>query len=856
MSRWRIGVAFRVLAALLIIVGLTVMLGAFALHTFADLRGQVGGLARERLPAILTAAKLDRQSALLSAQASALVLTETNGARETEMMRILDLVRTLDRLTDELADSGSPEENVATIHRLKTGFVETLDELDSQVAERLRLRRQLEETVGLVLKRGIALTDSLTPPQAWHADALIALRALQAAAIASHRAVFEREARAAGEALERLQGHLATMPAEQRAAAAAIHRDLRLWAVDDAAGVLPLRRRLLELEDAIRGTLSRNRSLADLMRAASAQLFFEGEQSARDAANAAADRFDRSQVTFAAVLAATAVVMLLTFLYLRESVILRLRALQGAMAAHIAGKAAPVPTEGSDEIGDMGRSLRFFLDVIAAREAELRESEQLFRMLALTAPFPLVMARSRDGVVLQSNQRAQELLGLGESARACDFLIDARDRAAIGEAGGAPVTDREVAIQTADGRRGWGLLSAAPAVFKGESVMLLGLVDIGARRQAEQAVRESERKYRSLLENLKNHAVFAHDLDGRFSYLSPSAEDVMGHPLEDLRADYTRFMPADELARWRERQAQLAAGVPFTRSYECSYIHSDGSVHILAVVEAAVLDEAGRVVGVEGVAHDVTAQRSYQENLRALVRELEQSNAELEDFAYVASHDLREPLRMVTSYLSLLERRHGTTLPPEAREFMDYAAEGARRMDRLILDLLDYSRVGRAERQEGPVALHDPLQTALANLKVALDEADARVTVDENLPAVHSDVSDMVRLFQNLIGNAVKYRHPERAPEIAITTTVDRGHVRLTVRDNGIGIPADQTERIFKIFQRLHPRSRYEGTGIGLAVCRKVVELHGGRIWAEPNPDGIGTSFHVSLPVARASAAA
>ncbi len=855
MSRWRIGVAFRVLAALLIIVGLTVMLGAFALHTFADLRGQVGGLARERLPAILTAAKLDRQSALLSAQASALVLTETNGARETEMMRILDLVRTLDRLTDELADGGGPAENVATINRLKTGFVETLDELDKQVAERLRLRRQLEETVGVVLKRGLVLTETVEP-QAWHGEALIALRALQAATIASHRAVFEREARVASAALDRLHGQVPALPADQQATAAGVHRDLRTWMLDDAVGVLPLRRRLLELEDAIRGTLARNRSLADLMRAASAQRFFEGEQAARDAANAAADRFDRSQVTFAAVLGATAVVMLLTFLYLRESVILRLRALQGAMAAHIAGRPAPVPTDGGDEIGDMGRSLRFFLDIIAAREAELRESEQLFRMLALTAPFPLVMARSRDGVVLQSNQRAQEMLGLGESARACDFLIDPRDRDVIGQSGDTPVTDREVAIQTADGRRGWALLSAAPAVFKGESVMLLGLVDIGARRQAEQAVRESERKYRGLLENLKNHAVFAHDLEGRFSYLSPSAEDVMGHPLADLRADYLRFMPPEEQARWRERQAQLAAGVPFTRSYECSYIHRDGSVHILAVVEEAVLDEAGRVVGVEGVAHDVTAQRSYQENLRTLVRELEQSNAELEDFAYVASHDLREPLRMVTSYLSLLERRHTATLPIEAREFMEYAAEGARRMDRLILDLLDYSRVGRAERQEGSVALHDPLQTALDNLKVALDEADARVEVADALPSVHSDISDMVRLFQNLIGNAVKYRHPDRPPEILISAVTDRDQVLLTVRDNGIGIPADQTERIFKIFQRLHPRSRYEGTGIGLAVCRKVVELHGGRIWAEPNGDGIGTSFHVSLPMARASAAA
>lgn len=856
MGRWRIGVAFRVLAALLIIVGLTVMLGAFALHTFADLRGQVGGLARERLPTILTAAKLDRQAALLSAQASALVLTDTNGGRETEMMRILDLVRTLDRLTEELAAAGTPTRDVDTIRSLKDGFVETLDTLNRQVAERNRLRRHLEGMIAASLRHGLELHDTTLMGLPWHADAMAAMQAVEAAAVASHPAVFEREARAFDAALARLDALLPALPEHEQASGRAVRADLVRWArglhgddtAEEAEGIIPVRRRVMALNDAIRGTLDRNRALADVLRTASAQIFFDGERDARASANAAADRFDRSQVTFAAVLATTGLVMLLTFLYLRESVILRLRALQGAMAAHIAGRAAPVPTEGGDEIGDMGRNLRFFLDVIAAREAELRESEQLFRMLALTAPFPLLMARSADGLVLQHNERAQALLGLKEGARLTDFLIEDADRALLSGTGDRPVTDQEVAVRTADGRRGWALLSAAPALFKGESVVLLGLIDIAARRQAEQAVRESEEKYRGLVENLKNHAVFAHDLDGRFIYLSPSAEDVLGHPLDELRDDYTRFMPPDELERWKERQAQMRAGVPFTRSYEVAYMHHDGSRRAIAVVEASVLDEAGRVIGVEGVAHDVTAQRTYQEHLRALVRELEQSNAELEDFAYVASHDLREPLRMVTSYLSLLERRHGATLPADAREFMDYAAEGARRMDRLILDLLEYSRVGRVERRVATVNLREALDTALRNLAVAVAETAAVVAVPQDLPAVHADAGDMVRLLQNLIGNAVKYRHPERPPRIEVTAAPDGDRIRLTVRDNGIGVPADQTERIFKIFQRLHTRSRYEGTGIGLAVCRKVAELHGGRIWAEPNPDGIGTSFHVTLP--------
>ncbi|WP_404381765.1 ATP-binding protein [Caenispirillum salinarum] len=869
MGRWRIGVAFRVLAALLLIVALAAGLGGFALHTFRTLHHDVRTLAEQRLPTILAAAKLDRQAALLSAQAAALILAKDEGGQETEMMRILDLVDTLERLIADLEDGGVDTGDVATIREVKTGFVDSLHRLNMLVAQRNSLETALEAKLTDVLEGGGAAHGQPAPPPdaagyRWHREALIALHSLQAAASAERRSDIDREERLLIGSLRQLDDAISLLHPSERVEAFAMRARLAGWA-DEGEGVIALRRQLLQTRDAIDGTLGRNRALADLLGAASTDLFHAGQSAARGATSAAAERLSTAEVTYGAVLATTALIMILTFLYLRESVILRLRGLQTAMAAHIGGRHAAIPTDGDDEIADMGRNLRFFLDVIAAREEELTENEQLFRTVAVTAPFPLLMLRASDGAILTRNRRAEAWLGLpadgedtddGTAPTIADILPDAADREALramapadpaGE-GAAPLVDREVRVVSGSGRAGWALLSAAPATVKGEAVVLVGLVDIAARRQAEQAVRESERKYRGLVENLKNHAVFAHDLQGRFTYLSPSAPDVFGHPAEEMARDYTAFMPPDEIPRWQKRQEELMSGRPFTRAYEAAYIRADGSRRTLAVVETTTVDEAGHVTGVEGIAHDVTDQRSYESHLQALVRELEKSNAELANFAYVASHDLREPLRMVNSYLGLLRRRHSHELSDEAREFMTYASEGALRMDRLILDLLEYSRVGRGDRPLVTLDLGAPLEAVRRNLAPAIRESGATVTLPEKTPVILGDRTDLERLFQNLLGNAIKYRHPDRVPEIVVDVAHGPEGWHLTVRDNGIGIPVEQAERIFKIFQRLHARSRYDGNGIGLAVCRKVVEHHGGRIWMEPNDTGEGSTFHVILP--------
>jgi signal transduction histidine kinase len=232
-------------------------------------------------------------------------------------------------------------------------------------------------------------------------------------------------------------------------------------------------------------------------------------------------------------------------------------------------------------------------------------------------------------------------------------------------------------------------------------------------------------------------------------------------------------------------------------------------------------------------------------------RELSRSNTELEQFAYVASHDLQEPLRMVQSYMQLIQQRYRDKLDADAGEFFDFAIDGATRMRSLINDLLTYSRVGTRGKPFEPTDCNIALQKTLDNLKLAIEENHAVVT-REALPEVTGDGGQLIQLFQNLIGNAIKF-HGERTPQIGVTVGERGGQWVFAVRDNGIGIAPEYFDKIFKIFQRLHTRSEYPGTGIGLAVCKKIVERHGGQIWVESKA-GEGTTFYFAMPKAGESA--
>ena len=234
-----------------------------------------------------------------------------------------------------------------------------------------------------------------------------------------------------------------------------------------------------------------------------------------------------------------------------------------------------------------------------------------------------------------------------------------------------------------------------------------------------------------------------------------------------------------------------------------------------------------------------------EKELARRVEELARSNAELERFAYVASHDLKEPLRMVTSYTKLLASRYEGKLDQDANDFIAFAVDGASRMEQLIHDLLSYSRAGERNNMSKFVNCEEALNDALENLKTAMDECRATVTHDP-LPTVNGDTTQLIQVFQNLIGNGVKFRS-DRSPSIHVSARQQGEEWLFCVQDNGIGIEAQYLDRIFVLFQRLHGREEYPGTGIGLAICKKIVETHGGRIWVE-SEFGKGSTFCFTLP--------
>jgi signal transduction histidine kinase len=239
------------------------------------------------------------------------------------------------------------------------------------------------------------------------------------------------------------------------------------------------------------------------------------------------------------------------------------------------------------------------------------------------------------------------------------------------------------------------------------------------------------------------------------------------------------------------------------------------------------------------------AQQKSNEALTQYTTELERRNKELEDFAYVASHDLQEPLRIIASYLQLLSRRYDDKLDDDGRRFISYAVDGATRMRDLINDLLSYSRLGTRGLPFAPTDCEEVLQDVLDNLQLVIEENSAVITHDP-LPTVKGDTHQLMQLLQNLLSNAVKF-HGEESPRIHLTAQRQNGFWQFSVRDNGIGIDPQFFERIFVIFQRLHAKGEYPGTGIGLAICRKIVERHNGRIWVESQP-GQGTTFYFTLP--------
>jgi PAS domain S-box-containing protein len=407
--------------------------------------------------------------------------------------------------------------------------------------------------------------------------------------------------------------------------------------------------------------------------------------------------------------------------------------------------------------------------------------------------------------------------------------------------------------------------------------MIGATIDITARRLAAEALRESEARFRQLADALPQ-IVWTATPSGEVDYLNARWYACAGVERDGSPRDWLALLP--EVERETTRRIWYGAlGDGKTFEVECRLVDRRSGRHLWHLLRVTPLcDGGGRIVRWIGSFTDIDDRKRAEVELQALndelearvqkrtadlqrtnaslqlaIAERERSNRDLERFAYIASHDLQEPLRAVSSHVGLLARRYRGRLDARADSYMAYACDGAARMQALINDILAFSRIRPDDSSHEAVELETLLDEALDSLAIAIRKAGATITHDP-LPRAHGCPSLLRQLLQNLLSNAIKFRG-EEPPHIHVAARSDGHEHFISVRDNGIGIEPQHRERVFEIFQRLHGRNRYEGTGLGLAICRRVVEQHGGRIWIEPSP-GRGATFVFTLPVVPAAEAA
>jgi PAS domain S-box-containing protein len=352
--------------------------------------------------------------------------------------------------------------------------------------------------------------------------------------------------------------------------------------------------------------------------------------------------------------------------------------------------------------------------------------------------------------------------------------------------------------------------------------------------------------------NSSDDAIISKDLTGIITSWNPGAEKIFGYPAaEAIGSHISLIIPENQLAEETEIVEKIKAG-KYVEHYETTRHCKDGSTIDVSLSVSPIADEAGNIIGASKIARDITEKKKAEkqlsdinEELRVRAKELAISNADLEQFAYVASHDLQEPLRMVTAFLSQLERKYAGNLDDKARQYIAFAIDGAQRMRRIILDLLEFSRVGLHEENREMLDFNELLAEVLILSRKTIEEKKAVITNDI-LPVLNVYRAPLRQVFQNLVSNALKYTAPGVAPRIHIGVTESADKWQFSVADNGIGIAKEFFQKIFIIFQRLHAREVFSGTGMGLALTKKIVESLDGSIWLD-SEEGKGSCFYFTL---------
>lgn len=477
------------------------------------------------------------------------------------------------------------------------------------------------------------------------------------------------------------------------------------------------------------------------------------------------------------------------------------------------------------------------------RAALLAPERADFLRTVVDASMTAIVVVDAQGRIIELNRRTEELFGRDRGALlggTLDRLIPTRFQGSHGdqvrrffdEPSARPMgMGRELFGQRADGTEFPVEIGLSPVEANGQQYTLASIIDITQRRRAE----DEQARLAAIVESSRD-AILSKAPDGTVTSWNRAAELLFGYSAEEMIGqNINHILPADHIDEEAELLRRVGGGerVDF---FETQRLRRDGSRFDVAVTLSPLYNR-GRIVGTSSIIRDITQAKQRDAELR-------RSNAELEQFAYVASHDLQEPLRMVANYVELLAERYRGALDERAQKYIHFASDGAHRMQQLVSDLLAYSRVGSQGKPLVRVDTSKVVDRVVNSLARQIRDNDARVECGP-LPSVMGDEGQLAQLFQNLVVNAIKFR--SAAPPVVRIDAARHGAMwRFSVVDNGIGMEMRFADRIFQMFQRLNSRDQYQGSGIGLAIAKRIVERHGGMIWAESEPE-VGSTFHFTL---------
>jgi PAS domain S-box-containing protein len=504
-------------------------------------------------------------------------------------------------------------------------------------------------------------------------------------------------------------------------------------------------------------------------------------------------------------------------------------------------------------------------------DVELRRSEERFRLMVEAVRDYAIFMLDTKGFIVSWNEGAKRIKGYS-----ADEIIGKHfSRFYISEDLESKKPERELKIAMATGKyeeEGWRVRKDGSLFWA--NVVITALFndqnkhigfskvtrDLTEKRESQESLRQSEERYRSLVEQVTDYGIFMLDEKGRIISWNEGAKKIKGYEEREIIGKYfSIFYPEEDVLNGKPALELKIAKAEGKYEEEGWRIRKDGSPFWANVVITAVYNSQGIHIGFSKVTRDLTerkvsekALRDSYERFRLLANELRETNTELsyanqelEQFTSIVSHDLQEPIRSIKSFLQLINIKLNKEQNEDLKVYIEKAISSADRMRQLIQNLLHYSQLGKTDLVEEDINVDELISEAIQNVRTSAEKSNAQITVENDIKTVKGDRVQLVQLIQNLLSNALKFTDSQ-SPKVKISGFHENGHVKFSITDNGIGIAETDIHKVFEIFRRLHTKKLYPGTGIGLAICKKIVDRHGGRIWPESNP-GEGTTFYFTL---------